>query len=1192
MAQILTVVTKVILNKLVDFVSHEIGLAWGAKDEFIKLQDTLEMILSVIADAEKKQVKDAAVRLWLARLRDVAYDADDVMDDFCYETMRRSNRGNNLTSKVFDFASSSNPLAFRFKKAKKIKKINQRLDVIAKDMGRFQFLIASSDAPTLRNEHKERQTTSLLNNESEIVGRDGDKNELIKLLTTVTPVSSTSSDYRNLEKVSIVSLVGMGGLGKTTLAQLVYKDDLVKTHFDPMMWVCVSDQFDVENILIKVLESITEAEISITNFDVLVKKVHDKLNRRRFLLVLDDLWNEDQEQWERLLSPLLAGAQGSRILITTRKDQVASVVGGSIPPFVLKQLPEDACWSIMEQKVFSNNRAQITPKMINIGYQIVRRCGGLPLAAKFLGSLMRSKSKESDWISIRDDDIWNTPESHSRILPVLKLSYGNLPSHLKQCFSFCSIFPNYWVISKKSITELWIAEGFVKPSDMHNKRLMEDSADEYFESLVQSSFFHCVNKSSLGDIEMFTMHDLVHDLAQDVAGDHELSSLKLSELKNVSKLRRLQLTLDEQLSAASLNSLSSAKKLRTIIVPARKFGLHPNVFSSNKQLRVLHVGNPTGYSKHSKLSDLNVKCRHLRYLYLSFYNLSQSVNHQSISKLYNLKSLVFFNMRGIQNLLENIQPLQKLRLLDLSFSDIEKLPDSVTSLCNLRALHLSNCKNLKAFPNSVSGLKYLRILDLSRTPIERLPDFVSNLHNLNTLVLNSCSKLRSLPDYVTRLDKLSIFDIERCSLLEALPTDFGALSQLRSLNLAGTKIKILPNSCANLTNLELLHLFWCELPKDVKNWTKLRKFTYFGEGMPTGIGELVNLRHLTYNVREEVIGKPECNSCIDELGNLNFLEMLFIYDLQNVKERVDAERANLKEKRGLHKLQLCWHLPKGSKMWLDNEFCSHSTMILEALQPHTGLKWLNIFNFVGCELPMWMCIPSCLPNLERLELSNCHGMKELPAAIGELPRLTHLRLENMRLRSSDVYFPLLTRLDLTDMFLLEKLHYSYPSLKELVLWGTNFKFLRSVERSQISSLTTLRLDNVVELVVFPKRILQNNCSLRYLIFRNCNQLQGFCATDDDNYREVALFDPEFLGSSLQELDFANCPVLRYLPDLRGWTSLRLLSIFNCSQLKESITYDLKSLSFLEILNVDYIQREGQLGDPCDEYDMINLMDNM
>ncbi|XP_026431528.1 putative disease resistance protein RGA1 [Papaver somniferum] len=272
---ILTNSATEILKKLVPVVAQEISLAWGVKDELKKLQDTLEMILLVIADAERKQLNDAAIGLWLRRLKDVAYDANDVMNEYCYETMRRSVRGNNLMYKARDFVSSSNPLAFRFKMDRKIKHINQRLDGITKDMSSFQLQITSATStaipPGESSEQRSRQTASSIN-ESDIFGREDDKKSIIDLLTKFIPSSSlsTSSDS-NLEKVSVVSIVGMGGLGKTTLAQLVYKDELVNKQFELTMWVHVSEYFDVEKLLTKIMESSTRNGFdTLSNFDVLV----------------------------------------------------------------------------------------------------------------------------------------------------------------------------------------------------------------------------------------------------------------------------------------------------------------------------------------------------------------------------------------------------------------------------------------------------------------------------------------------------------------------------------------------------------------------------------------------------------------------------------------------------------------------------------------------------------------------------------------------------------------------------------------------------------------------------------------------------------------------------------------------------------------------------------------------------------
>ncbi|XP_026409975.1 putative disease resistance protein RGA3 [Papaver somniferum] len=217
MAEILMSGATGFLKKLVGVVSEDIALAWDVKDDLKKLQSTSEMILTVIADAERRQEKEEVVRLWLRRIKDIAYDADDVIDEFSYEDMRRCDREDSPKQKVISFPSSSNPpLAFRLKMAKKIKDINKRLDQITKDMDRFELAITTPIPDGESTEHLDRQYTSHVN-ESEIVGRENDEYQIIKLLTTDTTTSSSFPNPNQYpENISIISIVGMRGLGKTT----------------------------------------------------------------------------------------------------------------------------------------------------------------------------------------------------------------------------------------------------------------------------------------------------------------------------------------------------------------------------------------------------------------------------------------------------------------------------------------------------------------------------------------------------------------------------------------------------------------------------------------------------------------------------------------------------------------------------------------------------------------------------------------------------------------------------------------------------------------------------------------------------------------------------------------------------------------------------------------------------------------
>ncbi|XP_026424767.1 putative disease resistance RPP13-like protein 1 [Papaver somniferum] len=1202
MAHILTIGAAGIVNKLVDSVSREIGMTWGVKDDLKKLLNTLEMILSKIVDAELKQEKSNDLRLWLKSLKDIAYDVDDVMDSLSYEAMRRQHERDGLKNKVLDFVSSSNPLAFRLSMAKKLKDINKRLDVVAMEMGRFQLQTTPANTTMAHDDSSgqlSRQTTSSVD-ESETFEREDDKNEIVKILTMVNASSSSSStslmnpDRKN-EKVAVISLVGVGGLGKTKLAQLVYNDKLVMKHFDLRMWVCVSEDFDLKALLVKLLESITQnMEFNnIPDVGVLAEKVREELAEKKYLLVLDNMWNEDAERWERLKSLLAVGAQGSKILINTRRIQVADVVKGSISPFKLKHLEEDECWSIIAKIAFSHGGALKTSKMTNIGREIAKRCGGLPLAAKFLGSLMHSKSEESDWLSIQENEIWNSPVCQNKIMPILRLSYDNLSSELKQCFSYCSLFPKDREINKEALIQLWMAEGYLDSSAQTNRSL-EETGDEYFERLVGSSFLEGVKKNVLGDITTCKMHDLVHDLAVEVTGDGECMSLKVSELNNASEFRRLTLTMDEELSATLHETIGNIKKLRTLIVLEPMHTLNLDRFSRNKHLRVLHLGH-LGVDC-SDILYSTAKLRHLRYLNLLSINFAVATKiGESIVRFYNLQTLVLMGCIHVQDVLRRIECLKNLRYLDISCTDVKELPDSVTSLGNLRRLDLNHCISLTAFPSSVTGLQYLRFLDMSFTPIEELPSFISRLHNLQTLDLTNCSRLRALPEYVTSLKHLRIFNFSDCPLVKTLPKNFGALTQLRSLNLGGTGVQVIPESCVSLKNLEFLNLFFCELPEEVNHWTKLREFYYRKEGTPTGIGELVRLQILSYRVIKSVAGTSECYNGIEEIGKLNLLEELLIFDVENVKDPIHAGKANLQRKQNLRYLGLYY----GENLLEDN-CCSDSIMVLEALQPPTNLRNLKIVNFMGLDIPKWLSVPSNLPNLEQLELEYCKEIKHLPAVIGQFQRLRFFELTGMSFKSLDVDLPLVNEINLTDMLHLKEIRCccpllqnlkivgsksliefpSFPSLQQLYLEKTNHKLVSSISRN-LTSLTKILLANIEELVYFPVSILQNNRNLQVLSFNGCKQFEGFRVNSGED--EIALF------GALQRLVLMNCPALKFLPDLRRWNSLWKLSIFRCPLLRLTLTYDLKSLSFLKELYVDFIQRNEQHGAISDADDLINLL---
>ena len=329
----------------------------------------------------------------------------------------------------------------------------------------------------------------------------------------------------------LISLVGMGGIGKTTLAQLAYNDDEVKAYFEIKVRVCVSDPFDQGKVAkeifesiefqspnmttlhseTKIFESIESQSPNMTALQTLLEAICKKIEGKKFFLVLDDVWTEGSTTWEPSRLALKCAGRGSRILVTTRKSRVAEMMG-SVSIIYLEVLSKEDCWLVLSKISFFDRDPKQREQLEDLGTQIVEKCKGLPLAAKTLGSLMRFKRSREEWKSILDNKFWEFEDVERSLYAPLLLSYYDLSSPLRQCFSFCAAFPKDYVFSSNELVFMWMSQGYIK-----SKANMEIEiiAREYFENLAIRPFFQDFEKDEDNDqIIRCKMHDIVHDFAQ------------------------------------------------------------------------------------------------------------------------------------------------------------------------------------------------------------------------------------------------------------------------------------------------------------------------------------------------------------------------------------------------------------------------------------------------------------------------------------------------------------------------------------------------------------------------------------------------------------------------------------------------------------------------------------------------------
>ncbi|XP_059633544.1 putative disease resistance protein RGA4 [Cornus florida] len=331
----------------------------------------------------------------------------------------------------------------------------------------------------------------------------------------------------------------------------------------------------------------------------------------------------------------MGGSRGSEILVTTRAELVANVIGTNSPYF-LKGLSEEDSFSLFKKMAFKQGKELEITFQVTIGKEIVQKCKGVPLAIRALGSQLYSKDTVAEWLTFKNNDLSKIAEEEDVILPILKFSYDYLPSYLKRCFAFCSLYLKDQKIDKQELIQLWIAEGFIQ--SVNENQQLEDVGDLYFINLLRRSLFQDVERNEWGDLISCKMHDLVHDLAQSVV--RARCSIVNSNVENVTeRTRHVSLGFSVNSSWNIPTHLIKANKLRTFILKAQKVEVSDNlvfemIVSTFKWLRVLDLHSTRIEIVPSYIS----KMKHLRHLDLSD-NTDITTLPSSITMLQNLQTL-------------------------------------------------------------------------------------------------------------------------------------------------------------------------------------------------------------------------------------------------------------------------------------------------------------------------------------------------------------------------------------------------------------------------------------------------------------------------------------------------------------------------------------------------------------------------
>ncbi|PRQ57056.1 putative P-loop containing nucleoside triphosphate hydrolase, leucine-rich repeat domain, L [Rosa chinensis] len=820
---VVTVVAEGI-KPLGEFIIQQAKFLGGVSNQIELAQNELHVIRGFLKDADTRQQDEERVRNCVELIRDAAYDLEDVIESFYLKVASRRRGGTEKRIVLKRFACIFNEGLNRYKIGSEIEHIMAKLSRLRSNLETYNIRQISGGESVASGfkRQPDRRRTYAHEVESHIVGLEEITGTLVKKLV--------KEGKRHL----VISIWGMGGSGKTTLAKQVFRQNEIKRHFDCFAWVSISQQWEgkvvLEEILIKLTSPSIEKrkEISKMKMDEIAEEVYSIQREERCLVVLDDIWT--QEAWNSIKAGFPINEETeSRILLTTRKKEVALLASRNDHLHQPQQLDDNQCWELFEKIAICGSDKtdfEIDAEKRKLGEEMLKHCSGLPLAITVLAGLLSRRETVDEWKTVLGNvNVYimrgtNVPEREKTsqecgVSGVLALSYDDLPSHLKLCFLYLAQYPEDHEIQVTRLTQLWIAEGFIpSTSEIHGSiELMEDVSYGCLTELVQRSMVQVGIYGSSGKVKRFRLHDLMRDLCLQKAKEENFlgivnSSLGLgSNAALIGKVRRLALYLDE-------NEDGRDGHIRSLLY----FGLGEinqkwnkriirSVFNDFKLLRVLQFENI--------FRDFDLPKTIGNLVHLRFLSLKNSEFRALPSSVSNLVLLQTLDLRGIGTIRTKIRNvfwnLEQLRHLYLPvYSDIGKL--SFARLCNLQTLvnvRIEECDWNDLV--QLSNLKKLRIRASETSELEKLKDMLIS-RNRTYKHLRSLSLQVNRPfagdiipsDIVLRCPHLYKLQLE--GKITAFPKELPNLAKLTlfGTRLKGDQIEILET----LPNLRVLYLGW------------------------------------------------------------------------------------------------------------------------------------------------------------------------------------------------------------------------------------------------------------------------------------------------------------------------------------------------------------------------------------------------